>query len=286
MENHIIKKKAIFFGNCHANSYITSLKNRSKYSNIFDSEYIVSYENLSNCELFYEKIKNCDLLVMNNITTYTEFSPDIIESKVPKNCCIIYIPFMRFSGFFDDERPLKKFKSNVLSSFPTKILEGISCQDFLYKKCDDLVVRNKVISKFNDAVAKLTDIDNKSTIKIKQHFLDNYKYVPTFMDYNHPTNYMLNYVYSELVKLIENHFNIDLGNTFVYNPKNHNPGLWFGHFSVIPDYIKDILDLQYNLDAYFIVPRLTYLCKIYDYETNDDNCIIDNFNVLSLLLKS
>lgn len=281
------KLKAIFFGNCHMNNYCSMLRNKSNFNNFFNSEYIVSYENIGCANIFYNAIKDCDLIIMNKITSYPKFSSDLIESLIPKNSKIIYVPYMRFDGFFDVECSLKNFKSNVLSSFPKKIMEGIDCNEYLHQSANDIDVKIKetILNKFNDAVEKLDDIDNKSTIKIKKHFIENYKFVPTFMDCNHPTNYMFYYVYSQLVEIIEKHFNIDLGNTHFYNPKNYCPGKWFGHFSVIPDHIKEILDLQFNLDAYFIVSRDVYLRKIYDYEMND-NPIIDDFGKLSKLLTS
>ena len=48
------------------------------------------------------------------------------------------------------------------------------------------------------------------------------------------------------------------------------------HFKPIQNNVKNILDLDYDLDSYYRINRKDYLFGILNYENNEDNPIIEN----------
>jgi hypothetical protein len=201
-------------------------------------------------------IKNYKDLTIENICLYTK-----------KECIIIKIPFLRFEGFWleDKYKTLNKFKSNTVSEFPCITRDTID--EYLSQKID----ASQVITHFESSIDKLKEIESSCDVLFVDFFLENYKQYCMFKDRLHPTQLLLNFITNQLITLlcdragITNKFNFTLSNTIHQS----------GHFKPTVHCVKHILQLEYDLDTVYRVSQKEYLTKILEYDMSNGDPIDD-----------
>jgi hypothetical protein len=262
--------KILIFTNCHGEYYKNILKKYTNISIYFEIKYIISYENLNNFKNIKENFENADIILINPIENYIDFRLENIKKIIKKDCKLIVIPFIRFEGFWLEDKylKLKKFQSNIIQDFPNIDLNSID--NYLDNSIFDI---NIFKDHFNNSVNKLKEIENKSDILFVDFFLNNYKKYPMFKDINHPTINILQFIASQIIGKINEIHSID--NKFKYSLQIT---IESGHFKPITNTVKKILNLEYDLDSYYRVSRKDYLTKILEYDNNDNHDNISDFN--------
>ena len=67
-------KNMVVFSNCHGERYIDIFKRDTNIHNIFNINYIVSYQQLDNFSNFKDDFITADVLVINNIKQYNDYT--------------------------------------------------------------------------------------------------------------------------------------------------------------------------------------------------------------------
>jgi hypothetical protein len=99
--------KILIFSNCHGEYYKNILEKNTNILIFFEIRYIISYENLSNYKNIKEDFENADIILINPIENYDNFRLENIKKIMKKDCKLIVIPFIRFDGFWLEDKYLK-----------------------------------------------------------------------------------------------------------------------------------------------------------------------------------
>ena len=261
----VIKKpyNMVLFTNCHGEKYIEMFKRDTNLGNIFNINYIVSYQQLDNFQHYKKDFEKADVLIINNIKSYNDFTIQNLRKILKDNVLLIVIPFVRFEGYWIPEqyKRLKYIGDNAVSYFPNININNID--SYLKMSYDKYIYLNY----YTNCLTKLKKIETESDIKFYDFFIENHTKYPMFRDNYHPTMNLLEYVGSEIMKKIDTKFNVNYINNF----KLVEETMEYGHYKPIVDYIKNILDIKYNLDKIFICSRKEYLSKIINYENSVTN---------------
>ena len=270
------KPNLVVFANCHGEKYLDILKRDTNVKDLFNIEYFVSYQELDNFDNLKSKFENADILIINRIKSYTDFTINNLKKILKKNCVLIVIPFIRFNGYWLEEekfKNLKYFKRNSVEDFSDIELKDID--SYLKEKINYKLFLNH----YNNSLKKLKEIDNFSDIKFYDFFIKNHLKYPLFRDYKHPTANFIEYIGHGIITLICNKFDLK------YVKKElilKNDIYEYGHFKPIQNNVKEYLNIEYDLDKIFICSRYEYFNKILNYESNNNN---DNIIDLDDMLK-
>ena len=260
-------KNLVVFANCHGEKYLDILKRDTNISEYFNISYYVSYEELDNFDKMKLQFQNADILIINRIKSYNEFTVENLKKNLKKDCLLIIIPFIRFNGYWLPEnfKNLKYFKSNSVSDFSNIELSQIN--DYLYKDIN----KKQFLEHYNKCLDKLKEIEKTSDIKFYDFFINNHLKYPFFRDYKHPTCNMIEFVGYEIIKIIMKKYELTYNGTLILKEDIYE----YGHFKPIQNKIIEYLKIEYDLDKIFICSRYNYLQKILEYELNDNKDIID-----------
>jgi len=266
---NINKKNMILFTNCHGEKYIKMFERDSDIKKFFDINYIVSYQSLNNYSLYKSSFEKADVLIINNIKNYNDFTISNLKKILKKECLLIILPFVRFEGYWIPEhyKKLKYIGDNSVSFFPN-IDFCFNIKKYLNIKVNE----TEYLNFYNQCLDKLKIIENESDIKFYDFFINNHLEYPMFRDNYHPTLNMLEYIGSEIMKIINNKFKINYNKT---KPKLIKNTLEYGHYKPIINNIKELLNIEYDLDEIFITSRTEYLTKILIYESINNEIIKD-----------
>tara|TARA_B110000211_G_scaffold231019_1_gene291745 strand:- start:2269 stop:3111 length:843 start_codon:yes stop_codon:yes gene_type:complete len=264
----LAKYNMVVFTNCHGGAYIEMFKRDSKIDELFNIKYIVSYEHLNDFQKFKPCFEKTDVLIINNIKTYNDYTINNLKKILKKDVLLIILPFVRFEGYWLPEKykKLKYFQSNSVTYFPDIDLRNVD--NYLKKEIEIKLYKTYI----NTCLKKLKKIELESDIQFYDFFIKNHLVYPMFRDNYHPTRNILEYIGSEIMKKIDKKFDIN------YNEKKSNlvkNCLEYGHYKPIQDNIKKILNIEYDLDKVFLCSRKEYITKILTYENENNKAIKD-----------
>jgi len=259
-----IKKNLVVFANCHGEKYLKILKRDTNIDNLFNIEYYISYQSLDKFDDLKSKFENADILIINRIKSYDNFTIENLKKILKKDCLLIVIPFVRFNGYWMPEKfkKLKFFKSNSVEDFSNIELKNINSyleEDLNY----DLFIIH-----YNECLKKLKDIEQYSDIKFYDFFIKNHLKYPFFRDYKHPTANFIDFISNGIIKLISNKFDLKFTEKELILKSDI---IEYGHFKPIQSNVKNILNIEYDLDKVFICSRYDYFYNILSYESDDSN---------------
>ena len=260
-------KNMVVFSNCHGERYINIFKRDTNIHNIFNINYIVSYQQLDNFSNFKDDFVKADVLIINNIKQYNDYTMGNLKKILKPSCMVIVIPFVRFEGYWMPEqyKQLKYVSSNAVSFFPN--IEQNNIKSYLLGDNND---ENKIITHFNNCLAKLKQIDQESDIRFYDFFIENHCKIPFFRDNYHPTMNILEYIATQIINKISQDFDI------TYNKTNFNLNtdlFEWGHYKPIINSVKNALKLEYDLDKVFLCNREKYLNVILDNERKQQKIV-------------
>lgn len=258
----------VIFSNCHGERYLEIFKRESNIHDYFNIKFILSYQHLNDFENFKKYFEKADILIINNIKNYNDYTINNLKRILKKDVLLIILPFIRFEGYYLPEKykQLKYFKENSVSYFPNINLNQID----LY--LDQKINIFEYIKYYNKCLEKLKQIERESDIKFIDFFINNHLTYPMFRDNYHPTSNMIEFVASQLMIKIQEKFDIEYTNNV---PKLVTDAFEYGHYKPIQNYIKKVLGIKYDLDEVFICSRKKYLTKIIEYENNVNKNITD-----------
>ena len=267
-DNYINKKSKnmVVFSNCHGERYINIFKRDTNIHNIFNINYIISYQQLDNFSKFKDDFVKADVLIINNIKQYNDYTLANLKQILKPSCMVIVIPFVRFEGYWMPEqyKQLKYISSNAVSFFPNINKNNIT--NYLTYNINS----NDITRHFNNCLSKLKQIDEESDIRFYDFFIENHCKYPFFRDNYHPTMNILEYIASQIIEKICPEFDV------TYNKSNFKlkPDLFeWGHYKPITNSVKNALNLEYNLDKVFLCSREKYLNIILYNETKQQKIV-------------
>jgi hypothetical protein len=257
--NNKKQKNMVVFSNCHGERYINIFKRDTNIHNIFNINYIVSYQQLDNFSNFKDDFIKADVLIINNIKQYNDYTLTNLKKILKPSCMIIVIPFVRFEGYWMPEqyKQLNYVSSNAVSFFPN--INKNNIREYLTSNINSIEFTNY----FNVCLSKLKQIDKESDIRFYNFFIENHSKFPFFRDNYHPTMNMLEYIATQIIEKICQQ------NDIVYNKSNFKLKkelFEWGHYKPIKNDVKNKLNLEYDLDKIFLCSRDEYLNKIIDNE--------------------
>ena len=259
----------VIFSNCHGERYINMFKRDTNILNLFNINYIVSFMQLNNFEHYKHDFCNADILIINNIKNYNDYTINNLKTYIKKECLLIIIPFVRFEGYWIPEniKQLKYVKDNAVSFFPDiniNLINDYLINDYLINKLK-ITKENKeiILNYFNNCLDKLKQIEKECDIKFYDYFIENHKKFPFFRDNYHPTSNMLEYIGAQLIRKIKDKYDIKYtDNNYILKQDIYE----YGHYKPITNIMKEILELEYNLDTIFICDRYNYIYTILNNE--------------------
>jgi len=259
--NIVKKKELVMFTNCHGEKYINIFKRDSDIEEKFNINYIVSYEQLNNFSKWKNIFEKADILIINNIKNYTDYTLTNLKKILKKDVLLIVLPFVRFEGYWLPEpyKRLRFFGGNSVSYFPNLNIDNID--KYLKIKLNEKIVKTH----FENCLIKLKSIENESDIKFYDFFIKNHQEYPMFRDNYHPTMNILEYIGKALINKIGERFDIQYEKKPSLLTKNVKE---YGHYKPILDDVKKYIKINYNIDNVFIWSRRDYLYKILNYEKN------------------
>ena len=252
-------KNMVVFSNCHGEKYIDIFKRDTNIHTMFNINYIVSYQQLNNFSAFKHDFIEADVLIINNVKQYNDYTLTSLKQILKPSCLIIVIPFVRFGGYWlpEQHKRLKYVKDNAVSFFPNIEINNIN--QYLNMQINP----QQLMSHFNQCLQKLKGIESESDILFYDFFIENHTKYPFFRDNHHPTMNMLEYVARQIIQKIQVSFDI------IYNQSNFQLKqeiLEYGHYKPIQNNIKNILKIEYDLDKVFICNRNEYLHTVLNNE--------------------
>ncbi len=266
-----MKKKLLIFANCHG-AVIKDALQRAGFGEYYTFEHIVSYENLSNFDQLRSRFEQADLLILQPVESYPQFSVENLGKIVKAGCEMMIVPFVRFEGFWPkyDSRTLQNISSAAVMFFPKVFslaevepyLSGVHWSD------------GRIRATFDEAMEKLAALERQGSVKFVDFFETNYRRVPLFRDPYHPTEPF----YSRIVRQIVQ----DVGALHPTWPSARAGGdpvlTWkkeFGHYKPMTDRFSQVLGLEFDIESYFVYERRTYIESIVEFEANGQGKIQD-----------
>ena len=232
-----MKKKIWLVLNCYGFEIMSYFKSIPEINENYTVDFILTYANLNNDSIF-DKIKDADYLIMNNVKKYEKLKPSTLKLYVKDTCRIIVTEFLRFSGF----HPLKTItsKNNDLSIYDESFADSNTYDDYINYKID----KQLILDNFNDSVEKLKLLDEQSDIKFFDFFMNNYKTKLLIRDRYHCTEIFLKHIIINLLDKMEISVDADFINNL--NVK-FNRGFKL-RYTPILNRVKECLDLSFNDD--------------------------------------
>jgi len=270
-------KKLLVFSNCHGERYLQIMKRDSSILDYFEVDIVLSYAQLDNFEEHKLKFQQADLVVVNNIKNYNDFTLSNLRKIMKPDVLLIVIPFVRFNGYWPDEdvMPLSRISAGVVEDFPR--IGTRSAQEYL----DSPVTSDAANAHFTRAVEKLRIIERESDIEFVDFFLENHTRYPMFRDYRHPTSNMLEHVGAQIIGVVNEHFGLvgtGRGAVLTEAPREG------GHFKPIVSAVKSCLGLAYDLDAVYLCSRAVFIEGVLEYEASSGP-VMNNLGDFHALLR-
>jgi hypothetical protein len=276
--------KCLIISNCHGIHYeevLKKLKNHIKDVKIETFNfYHYLLDQLDIFEIYKEKIKECDLLVVQYLKDHKNFNIERIREVAKKDCIIIRIPRLLCPLYWPYESYISsKFGEHVRIPTPIKSVHDVpNFLNFCGKSDDE--IKEFFDLKYNS----LKEIQKNVDLNFLKFFDENYKKVALFKDSDHPTEYLTIGIKNMLIDvLIEklSFLNLEI-NKYKLDPYIKSAG----HYQVITNDVARVLGLDFDLDSYYVVSRYDYLTKIINYEKSENIRIGNDFNKIKNLIEN
>jgi hypothetical protein len=220
--------------NCHGEQIKKYLEQIDFIRDNYIITHVITYSNLTN-SVALDQLKDCDILIINNLKEYKNYTVQNWKTVIKPGTQIIVIEYFRFNGF----NPLKGFICNQIMCFDESYNVD-SYNNYINYPIDESIIKNN----FNESLKKLKQIDDMSDIKIYDYFVENYKTIPMFRDYGHPTKYIFKHMIDQILVKLNIDESIDIT----------DDKLEFGiavRYNIINENVKRVLGLEYKIDKIY-----------------------------------
>lgn len=209
------RRAVVVYGNCHTEVISRMLESWQAFN---EQYYIVPTKRIQEIkdprELYEEIYSQCDVFIHQSIRLNNRYGEDFaserIIARLKPECQVISIPNVYhlplcFFPQYSDAQELRR--KGVTFFFRDKIID--SHLDHLFKlsslvKLDyenpNYYNFDEIVDSFRAFIEKVRQRETDWDIKVSGFILDNYKSHQLFYDPNHPTNYFLSYITTELLK--------------------------------------------------------------------------------------
>ena len=211
-----VKKKVVVYGNCHTaviRQYLEHCIEFSSEYEIADIEYI---QNIKDPIYFTENpvFKICDVFIHQSIQKGNrygeEYSSENIIKRLKPECRIIAIPnvYQLPVCFFPQYKKGEEFRDKINTVFfRDRIIDELYAKGTSFKEILSVYNNPETFAdydfsgQFDLFIDKVRKREKDWDIKVSDFILENYKDNYLFYDPNHPTNFFMEYVVRELLKL-------------------------------------------------------------------------------------
>jgi len=272
-------KNLLFYGNCQTGSLIPFLKN---YLNKYNVKNILCWHDLIEKNYFLEEIQKADVIITQPINSNYRgvdyLNTEFILNNCKKNTKIIIFPSLHFDFYYFD-LIYKSLNNNILLRDPSdyhygKLIEcyknSLDKQYFIdnyinnlnYKSIEELEnIANdslKELERRENLMEEYSNIYPITIIKTVDFIRENYKKKLLFYSMNHPTKYLMQFICTKILEILEENLNfIDL---------DIDP-LYLNERGIIYKCIQNIV--QFDINDY--TPQLS------KYNINNINDVVDTY---------
>lgn len=226
------RKSVVVYGNCHTTIISKMLESCHEFNERY---YIIPTKRIQDIkdskELYEDCYSQCDVFIHQSIRLNNrygeEYASERIIARLKDGCRVISIPNVYHLPFcffpqYSDSQELRW--NGVTYFFRDKIVDSHIDKPFKLSalvKSDyenpNLFDREDIIASFEAFINKVRKREQDWDIKVSDFILENYSNHQLFYDPNHPTNYFLRYIASELLKLLINNNNVAVNQLKVNN---------------------------------------------------------------------
>lgn len=211
------KKAVVVYGNCHTEIISQMLESCPEFN---EKYYVIPTKRIQNIkdpqELYGDCYSQCDVFIHQSIRLNNrygeEYASEKIIERLKPGCIVISIPNVYhlplcFFPQYSDAPELRKdgvtyfFRDSIIDSHIDKPLSLLASVKADYKN-PNLYEKEKIIASFEAFIDKVKKREKDWDIKVSDFILDNYRSHQLFYDPNHPTNFFLGYIASELLYLL------------------------------------------------------------------------------------
>ena len=218
-----MKEAVVIYGNCHTAIIAQMLETCREFNDKF---YIIPTKRIQEIkdpkELYEDCYSQCDVFIHQSIRLNNrygeEYASENIIARLKPGCRVISIPNVYhlplcFFPQYSDAQELRRggvtyfFRDSVIDSHlgrPFKLAELVK-RDYEDPCFYD---KESIVAAFDAFVDKVRRREKDWDIKVSDFILKNYRSHQLFYDPNHPTNFFLNYIASEILKILIN-YNVD-----------------------------------------------------------------------------
>ncbi len=214
-----MKKAVVIYGNCHTEIISQMLESCQAFN---EKYYIIPTKRIQNIkdpqELYADCYRQCDVFIHQSIRLNNrygeEYASEKIISRLKEGCKVISIPNVYhlpicFFPQYSDAQELRWngttyfFRDSIIDSHADKLFKLFRLVKRDYNN-PMLYDKDKIVASFEAFVDKVRKREQDWDIKVSDFILKNYRSHQLFYDPNHPTNFFLNYITSELLKILLN----------------------------------------------------------------------------------
>ena len=218
-----MKEAVVIYGNCHTAIIAQMLETCREFNDKF---YIIPTKRIQEIkdpkELYEDCYSQCDVFIHQSIRLNNrygeEYASENIIARLKPGCRVISIPNVYhlplcFFPQYSDAQELRRggvtyfFRDSIIDSHlgrPFKLAELVK-RDY---EDPGLYNKESIVAAFDAFVDKVRRREKDWDIKVSDFILKNYRSHQLFYDPNHPTNFFLNYIASEILKILIN-YNVD-----------------------------------------------------------------------------
>lgn len=223
-----MKKKCVFYGNCQVFYNIYDFLNKNQaFANEYESIRYVNhdrdqFDSLSNINL--DDIKNCDLFIHQPLDKkHGCFATDNIKQFLKKECLLISFPYVYNSALYSiyfESASTRWSIGSLINCGWLNIFELI-IQDknieFILNLYDENKLNFYFDKRFEICISSLKQKEKNCEIKVSDFILNNYKKYRIFRTQNHLSNFFVESIGNEILKILNITSKINFSNSAIDN---------------------------------------------------------------------
>ena len=212
-----MKESVVIYGNCHTTIIAQMLETCREFN---EKYYIIPTKRIQEIkdpkELYEDCYSQCDVFIHQSIRLNNrygeEYASENIIARLKPGCRVISIPNVYhlplcFFPQYSEAQELRRggvtyfFRDSIIDSHlgrPFKLAELVK-RDY---EDPGLYNKESIVAAFDAFVDKVRRREKDWDIKVSNFILENYRSHQLFYDPNHPTNFFLGYIASELLKML------------------------------------------------------------------------------------
>ena len=223
-DKHKGKKIVVIYGNCHTTAIRKSLEQYEPFLEKYALYPIKAIQEVKNPVYFHQDcFHECDVFIHQSIRLNNRYGPEYASKEIMNglkaDCHVISIPNVYHLPmcFFPQYAELPEWRHlrGGTIFFRDSILDevyksGGSIQEAIDRyKNEDYYPTDMIGKLFEEFLAKVEKRERDWDINVSNFIRENSSKVRLFYDPNHPTEYFINYIVVELLKMLNVEFDVN-----------------------------------------------------------------------------